>query len=252
MNTDTYGTVAALQYAKRPKLDFATIVKEFDNSFQLIEGQERSQTWVCRDTVIIDREIIRIALGWLNPSTPGAPWHLIIAIGNTPKQADNTPIPGYLAALAQYIVGHFSYILPYDAILHGTANRPVSSEVIRTVADLLRLSENAVPHDSPPIESDNITNNIDDERPGPISDARLNEILENIPGNTKRAFDAPDDTDTATASDIVADAAAEDAISLPKRLTIYTLGLTMAMQVPPVGAFLLTYAALRDGAVTIS
>ena len=67
MTREKFGTVAALQYAKRPKLDFATIVKEFDNSFQLIEGQERSQTWICRDIVMIDRDVVRVAMGWLNP-----------------------------------------------------------------------------------------------------------------------------------------------------------------------------------------
>ncbi|SLN36481.1 hypothetical protein PEL8287_01729 [Roseovarius litorisediminis] len=244
MTRDKFGTVAALQYANRPKLDFATIVREFDTSFQLVDGQERSQTWISSDLVIIDRDLVRVALGWLDPTAADAPWHLIVAVGHTPRQANIAPVPGYIDSLAQYIVGHFSYLLPYDALLHGTVNRPVSSKVIRTVADLLRFSENTVPHDILPRDKDRFIVTGTQMCP-------LNASLETN-GHHAPPDEAHNHDDTHASTPIDVNLRAEHGISLPKRLTIYTLGMTMALQVPPLGAFLLTYAALRDGAIAIS
>ena len=36
------------------------------------------------------------------------------------------------------------------------------------------------------------------------------------------------------------------AISLPKRLTIYTLSYSLLLQIPAIGAFLFVYTILRD------
>ena len=212
MRRKNHGSVAALQYNSRPELEFADIVEEFDIAFQMIENQKRSLTWDCDDVAILDRETIRVALGWLEPDTPDAPWYLIVTVGANTDVKHNLPAPEYYDALAKYIAERIDRYLPFDAVMYGKASRPIGSELIDVVTDLLKLSAQATP---------------DDVAPAGASQGRR---------------DAAGQTHHPGQGDLVA----IEAPSAPKRLTVYAVSCTVMLQVPPIGAFMMVYAFLRD------
>ena len=67
MNKQNFGEIAALEYHLPPEMDFPDIVEEFDIASHALATQVRRLTWDGDDVAIIDRESVRIALGWLPP-----------------------------------------------------------------------------------------------------------------------------------------------------------------------------------------
>ena len=224
MPIKAHGSVAALQYNSLPDMEFADFVEEFDISFQMIENQKRSLSWDCDDVAIVERDTIRVALGWLAPDKDGAPYYIIIAVGPNPKVKHNPPDPAYYAALAKYITERTNRFLPHDAVMLGTASRPVGIELIDVVADLLKLSADAAP---------------DDMAPGQPNRARGWR-------GRKAASDHLHHTTKPKHHSGRGDIIALPASSPPKRLTIYALSCTLMLQVPAIGAFMFVYAILRD------
>lgn len=224
MTNNTYGTVAALQYDSRPEMDFADIVEEFDIAFQMIDTKKRSLTWDCEDIAIVDRDMIRVALGWLAPSTPDDPWHLIIAVGGNPDVKHNSPDPEYYGALADYIAERTNSYLPYDAVMLGEANRPISSKLIDVVAELLKLSAQATPDHVAP------------DMPGRPKAAGARR------GTDEQSEDPAQPQKWTGPRSLIA----QNEGSVPKRLTVYALSYTVMLQVPAIGAFMIVYALLRD------
>ena len=81
MSRQEFGEIAALEYHAPPGMDFPDIVEEFDISSRALSSQVRRLTWDGEDIAIIDRERVRIALGWLPPSRRNRPHYLVIAMG---------------------------------------------------------------------------------------------------------------------------------------------------------------------------
>lgn len=271
------GTITALKYTTRPRLDFPDIVEEFDIAFQKHPTQTRSLTWDCDDIAIIDRGPLRLALGWLAPESvsradkgvtdsppkPGTdddttrPWYLVIAVGMQPGQRNNRFDSGAYEMMSRRVAERMQKILPFDAVIRGPANQPITADLLDATFELLRAE-------------------IKDDRTGNSGNPR--NLDEN--GNpTGRG--APDGLDTprrpqprpgaATADPPAQNAAKagrshpktppphrltegtiEDAHLLPEppsvplRLTIFTFSLTLMMHVPAVGAMLFVYATLRE------
>ena len=86
MTPQSYGSVVAMEFKARPSVSFEDIVEEFDVAFQMVDSQSRSLTWEREDTAIIDRDYVRVAMGWLPSKSKGQPWHLIIAVGSSPDE----------------------------------------------------------------------------------------------------------------------------------------------------------------------
>ena len=234
MGQGSFGTVSALQFHTRPELDFADIVEEFDIAFQMVDSPTRSLKWDCDDVAILDRDTVRVALGWIEPAEKNQPWYMIVAAGPTPELHDSPPESGFYAAFLAYIVERTAEFLPYDAALFGDASQPVGTLLIDTVTDLLRLSENATPDDRAP---DPASENIWNEAPIGSASATRETRKQRMREQARARQDW--DIDGHAVPQIAA-------ISLPKRLTIYTLSYSLLLQIPAIGAFLFVYTILRD------
>ncbi|WP_120501374.1 hypothetical protein [Roseovarius sp. EL26] len=211
MSYNDFGTIAVLEYRQKPKIGFSDIVEEFDIAFQMADTGVRSLTWDCDDVAILDRETLRIALGWLKPNRPGNSWHLVIAVGSSPQGEKCPPTAGYFEAMSQHIVEHTNSYLPYDTVMQGEASCAIGSDLIDLVADLVDDSSDQVADNAPYVAPDDMILTADDEPEQSISLVSIGEK-----------------------------------ISLPKRLTIYTLSCSFLLQVPAIGAFMLVYSLLRD------
>ena len=95
MENSSFGTVSALQFQARPELNFVDIVEEFDIAFQMADSPTRGLKWDCDDVAILDRDLLRIALGWVEPSDEDQPWYLIIGVGPSPDMQGNPADLGY-------------------------------------------------------------------------------------------------------------------------------------------------------------
>ncbi|MEQ9259072.1 MAG: hypothetical protein RIG84_08220 [Roseovarius sp.] len=148
MEKQAYGSVVALEFRRRPSINFADIVEEFDIAFQMVDSRTRSLTWDCDDIALIDRDSLRVALGWLPAKEDQGAWHLVIAVG-LPPQARNDQIDlASINFLADRIVERTREFLPFNAVMHGEATQPVSADLIDTVFDLLRTSTSDMASDT--------------------------------------------------------------------------------------------------------
>lgn len=207
MSRKTYGAIAALEYHAPPAMDFPDIVEEFDLSSNALTTQVRSLTWDGEDIAILDREAVRIMLGWLPPETARKPHYLVIAVGppgrNPRASLDESAYDTLLRRAIERVRGY----LPYDAKLYGSATRPVTSGLMDQTFELLA----ATAPETPASQQDR--------------DATAHDWADG-------AVDANEQM--------------PQQASLPMRLTIITFGLTLFLHVPPVGAALLTYTTLRE------
>lgn len=214
MSRHTHGEVAALEYHGAPDMGFPDIVEEFDIASNSLATHVRRLTWDGEDIALIDRECVRIALGWLPPERENRPHYLIIAIGPPPRRNrretgfDDT---AYSVLLDRALERVGSY-LPYDAILRGPASQSVSAALMDRTFDLLGAT-------APKLKPADI-------------EAALRKRAEAREGDWKREALEPE--------------ALPDIPSQPLRLTVVALGLTIFLHAPPVGAALLTYTALRE------
>ncbi len=254
MVTQRHGSVVALEYRRQPRMSFADIVEEFDIAFQMIDTQTRGLTWDCDDIAIIERDAVRVALGWLPSPGPGASCYLIVAVG---------PIPGGKPArageesyefLSQRIIERTYEFLPFQSVLHGDANQPVGAELIDTVFDLLRLSANAMPDDShvaagagPSIEDDeDLTGAVPPWMATAGAGSSNRDYANGYYAHSARATGANQyevgDEDNNWGDMLLTRASPTQ----PLRLTIHTLALSMVLYLPALGAFLFAYSMLRD------
>ncbi|RBI67886.1 hypothetical protein DQW77_17155 [Roseovarius sp. TE539] len=278
------GTVAALQYAQRPALDFTDIVEDFDTAFQDGTFSQRCLTWDCEDVAIFDREMVRVALGWMAPETTDQPWYLIVAVGAAPD-ADGTPLTrDFCEELAAHILERTAEYLPYDAVLRSEADGAIDADLIDTIADRI---QGATPRpDSTPEPWEGRSTDASEPEPSGHADetatgfSRLQDALAGSATSAwlstlKSRFTGPGakedaGADSASAAPELhvpgmsgmpsageADAmrelreafcgtAPDNGISQPMHLSIYALGATMLLQAPPVGAALLVYTVLRE------
>jgi len=220
MSRQTYGEIAALEYHGAPGMDFPDIVEEFDIASHGLATQVRRLTWDGNDIALIDRECVRIALGWLPPERADRPHYLVIAIGPPPrrKARDTGFDRGAYGVLLERALERVGRYLPYDALLRGPSSRAVGAALLDRTFDLLGAT-------APRLRPEDIET-----------------------GQRKRA----EARDGGWERDAIAPGTLPAIPSQPVRLTVVALGLTLFLHAPPVGAALLTYTALREAQPLIS
>lgn len=251
METQSFGSVVAMEFSYKPSIDFADIVEEFDIAFQMVDSRKRSLTWDCDDIAIIDRDVVRVALGWLPAKQEGQPWHLVIAVGAGKSAEAKTIDPNSYRFIADRIVERTQEYLPSTAVLHGDARQPISAELIDTTFDLLRMETRDMHGDARARRNDRFS-----DAPAPDSYADMVDAM-SPPWAGEAAADMADRrmADDAgeqhrTASEFTNDLGqmlltrAEP--TQPMRLTIHTLALSLCLYVPALGAAMFAYTMLRD------
>ena len=264
MTRTSHGFVTALQFNSHPRMDFHDIVEEFDIALQKHPTQLRSLTWDCDDIAILDRESMRVALGWLPPddATSGQPWYIIVAVGARPGRRTPRFDTHAYEMLSKRLAERMRGYLAFDAVLRGPANRPVGADLIDATFDLLRSNAGDIATGTTPAPEDPVT---EDEGPF-LNEARARTAARQPSlrprAGRSRADALPRDVGrmATAAAERMANASAPrqttgtvqdahvlpDLPSVPQRLTIFTFSLTMLMYVPAIGAMLLTYSALRE------
>lgn len=212
MSRQEFGEIAALEYHAPPGMDFPDIVEEFDIASRALSSQVRRLTWDGEDIAIIDRERVRIALGWLPPSRRNRPHYLVIAMGPPARKRRAGFDPAAYRVLLDRALDRVQGFLPFDAILRGPASQPVGSALLDRSFDLLGAT-------APALSEETIAR-AQERRAAAKSGGWAHDAIEPI--------------------------ALPEIPSVPLRLTIVTFGLTLFLHAPPVGAALLTYTALRE------
>ncbi|MFK7941287.1 MAG: hypothetical protein AB8B82_18045 [Roseovarius sp.] len=224
MIAQNFGTIAALEFAQTPDHGFEDIVEEIDISFQPVGATRRSLIRDSQDIASFERDNLRVTLGWLPPAHDEGSHYLVLAVGPTKDSAPIHITMDTCAFVKDVLVDHLASYLSFETVFHAEATQTVGSDLVDTVSDILRCDYNAQPA------------------------RRMNDACNMF----EPLHDPEDETCTVLAR------APKDKIkarrpvaqapecSLPKRLTIYTLGATMLIYTPAVGASLLIYSTLRD------
>lgn len=237
MAPETHGTIAALEFRTRPDIDFVDIVEEFDIAFQMADSNQRSLTWDCEDIAIIDRESLRVALGWLPPTEPGTSWYMVIGVGQLPEKTGSNVGRESFDFLTQCIIERTQAHLPFDAVLRGDARQPVDADLIDNVFDLLRLSSDAPRDDA----QTNSAEQHDDE--STRTPPWMGEGADIEASVDYRKTDIRSKAQSVLKSNFFQRRAQP---TEPLRLAIHTFALSLMLYAPPLGAFLFTYTMLRD------
>lgn len=264
MEKQAYGSVVAMEFRTRPSINFADIVEEFDIAFQMVDSRKRSLTWDCDDIAIIDRDSLRVALGWLPGKGPGAAWHLVVAVGMAPHARNEKMDLGSIRFLADRIVERTKDYLPFSAVMHGDAHQPISADLIDTVFDLLRMNTTEMAGDNraasrPAPEAEEFeafgdyADMVDSMSPPWMEATQRTTPREELLGPREAIYPrAPEGFAHG------ADAGREFTNHLgqlmltraeptkPLRLTIHTLALSLCLYVPALGAAMFAYTMLRD------
>mgnify|MGYP001804813811 CR=1 FL=1 len=132
MTTQSYGSVVAMEFKARPSLAFLDLVEELDIAFQMVDSRTRSLTWDCEDVAIIDRDFVRVAMGWLPSHGKGQPWHLVVAVGAAPDEDLSKIEMSSYDFVADRILERTKEFLPSTAVLRGAASQPIGPALIDT------------------------------------------------------------------------------------------------------------------------
>ncbi len=227
MSRHPHGQIAALEYHDLPEMGFPDIVEEFDIAMQKLSTQVRSLTWDGEDIALIDRETVRIALGWLPPVAENAPHYLVIAVGPQGGKRGPRLDPDAYDTLMRRVIDRVRTYLPFDAVLRGEANQPVGSTLMDATFELLASSVGDMPQD----------------RVSRTNRAKEKDAAARHASADKTHPRRHRSTDAAEEAQLVLPDA-----SVPMRLTIVTFGVTLFLHAPPIGAALLTYTFLREAA----
>ncbi|MEL7255205.1 MAG: hypothetical protein AAGL23_13590 [Pseudomonadota bacterium] len=255
MTAHVYGSVVAMEFKARPKTSFEDFVEDFDLAFQMVDSSTRSLTWERDDLAIVDRDYVRVALGWLPSAGKGQPWHLIMVIGSPPDEDMSKIEPSSYEFLADRVLDRTQEVMPATAVLRGQASQPITAQLIDTLFSLLSSGAPDDARDTPNTGSDvDVTRDEDEESYAdmvetlvpPWSPARARgpgRVAQSSGIYSKQAFDTAEKTlqDRHAACGIKAEQSSD-----PMRLTIHTLALSIALYVPPLGAALFAYTMLRD------
>ncbi len=219
MNRQSYGDIAALEYHDRPGMDFPDIVEEFDIASHGLATQVRRLTWDGEDIALIDRESVRIALGWLPPERKDRPHYLVIAVGPPPRRKGQATFdPNAYTVLLERALERVGSYLPFDAVLRGPSSQAVGIALMDRTFDLLGAT-------APRLSQADIE----------TARSKRNEARNG-----------------AWRKEAIEPTALPDIPSRPMRLTVVTLGMTLFLHVPPIGAALLAYTALREAQPLLS
>ncbi len=228
MSRQIYGQIAALEYLEPPALGFPDIVEEFDIAAQTLPARLRRLTWDGEDIALIDRETLRIALGWLPPEQPGSAHYLVIALGPNGRKRELAMDPKAYERLLRRVIERVDDYLPFDTELYGPATRPISSALIDKIFDLLNRH---------PVGRSRT-------RPRPEMARRTNQTF--FHKGREHPEPDPQHERCAPPQDVDEARLVPPPTSVPMRLTIITFGLTLFLHAPPIGAGLLTYTFLRE------
>ncbi|SRR6056297_19467 len=230
----TQGFVVGFEYRACPRMEFSDIVEEFDLAFRFVDAQTRALIWDCDDIALIEREYVRVALGWLPPDDDSGSWHLVAAVGPIKGPNSARINPEAFRFVADQIEQRTQDFLPADSVLRGDAHQEVGPELIDTIFDLLR--------DGAQSPCDTTAPNARSDSPRPDAANVMDEP--DITDDEHDIIDAVPVLPRAAAVQRWLSTRAEP--TKPMRLTIHTLALTMMLYVPPVGAFMFAYTMLRD------
>lgn len=226
MDKQGYGSVVAMEFRRPPSVAFNDIVEEFDIAFKMADSHTRALTWNNDDIALIDRDGVRVGLGWLPGHEPGQASHLVVAVGPPPgKETESKIDPQSYRYLADRIAERTREYLPYTAILHGEAHQPVSAGLIGTTFDLLRVdvSDMSAGNQSAHFGGWSTDTEEQDTKAWSQPWARLQGL--NPLSNLRLERAEPTE---------------------PLRLTVHTLALSLCLYVPALGAAMFTYTMLRD------
>jgi hypothetical protein len=234
MTDQDFGAVTALEFRVSPKQGFEDIVEEFDISFRPLGTTRRSLIWDGDDVVMIERDAIRIVLGWLPAKDEETSSFLIVAVGQAPNTAGIEVDEHTCAMINLMVQDHAASYLPVWNVLRADVEGPVDPDLVDIVAETLRNDYHPDPsQDQPGV------------RPSPWGYAS-HEADPAYALHPRRGAVSQEPQEDEVEDADYRDLAAPAPISLPQRLTIYTLGATMLLYTPPVGATLLVYSTLRD------
>lgn len=207
MTEQEFGTIVALDFCVPPSQGFEDIVEELDIMFRPDGLTRRSMTWDGPDVVLIDRDAVRLMLGWVPTEREDGSCHLVIGVGQAPDAGRVVINAESCRFVKTALLAHLESYLSFREIVHVDVAGPLDSDVLDRLAEVL------------------------------VELPRANGMAHpQAPGATIR-FDTLETVDAG---------AAQEGCSLPQRLTIYALGATMLIYTPPIGATLLVYSTLRD------
>lgn len=221
MIEQNFGTIAALEFKQRPHHGFEDIVEEVDISFQPVGLTRRSLIRDSEDIAIVERDNLRVTLGWVSPTNDNGSYFLVLAVGPNKDCGAIHITMETCTFVKDVLVEHLDGYLNFETVFNAEATQTVGAELVDTVADILRCDYD--PRPAKGVERFKPLNKPEDDCGPQIGRAPQVGLREDGP---------------------LAQMGQE--CSLPKRLTIYTLGATMLLYTPPVGASLLVYSTLRD------
>jgi len=226
MDKQGYGSVVAMEYRRPPSVAFNDIVEEFDIAFKMADSQTRALTWKSDDIALIDRDGVRVGLGWLPGREQGQASHLVVAVGPPPgKEAESKIDPRSYRYLADRIAERTREYLPCTAILHGKAHQPVSAGLIGSTFDLLRVNISDTTGGRDSTDFGGWSTSADEREEDTWSHPW--ERLQNFNPLNHLRLERAEPTE-------------------PLRLTVHTLALSLCLYVPALGAAMFTYTMLRD------
>mgnify|MGYP005852614475 CR=1 FL=1 len=243
MTEQNFGTIAALQFCVPPSQGFEDIVEELDISFRPYGLTRRTLTWDSEDIAIIERDSLRVLLGWLPAVCKGMPSFLVFAVGHATNGGNLLVNRETCEFVKEVLIEHLGSYLNFETVFHAEATQPVETDLVDTVTEILHR-DFATPATRQPPRDENIR--------GWTRDRAYTRDIAQQKGRRKtrlqdlEVLDFDIETDVDTPSTRMTGTALPDEMSLPKRLTIYTLGATILIYTPPVGAFVLVYSTLRD------
>ncbi len=243
MIPQSYGSVIAMEFKARPSVSFEDIVEEFDVAFQMVDSKSRSLSWERDDVALIDRDYVRVAMGWLPSKSKGQPWHLVIAVGSSPDEDLSKIEMSSYDFLADRILDRTNEFLPSTAVLRGEASQPIGGALVDTLFDLLSANTAELASDTE-APSDVIRDDYESDY-ADIVDTMLPpwEREQPDPAYSKAAFD---EAEAKMEENSRTFQIGQAECSEPMRLTIHTLALSMCLYVPPLGAAMFAYTMMRD------
>lgn len=244
MSANSYGSVVAMEFAARPDISFSDFVEDFDAAFQMVDSTTNSLSWE-RDTLaIIDRDYVRVAVGWLPSAGKDSPWHLIYAVGSSPDEDLSKIELSSYDFLADRILDRTNDVLPATAVLRGEASQPIGPKLIDTLFELLCTDTSDLPADTdlpdPVIREEAEEDYADMVETMVPPWAKCPELDDRY---SKELFDKAEE---ALVKKNAQKALNQKECSDPMRLTIHTLALSLCLYVPPLGAAMFAYTMLRD------
>jgi len=212
MTEQDFGTIAALDFCVPPRQGFDDIVEELDIAFRPEGTRRRALTWEADDIAVIERDAVRLLLGWVDTGRADGSHFLVLGVGQSAAEPEIHVGPESCRYIKTILMAHLESYLSYTELLHVDTAQPLTGDLVDMVAEILRCQTTLQARTT---RSQN----------NPLSEEALRKALDD---------------------DMIIEPAAPDECSLPQRLTIYALGATMLLYTPPVGASLLLYSTLRD------